>query len=96
MDIHDRLEAALDLLLCDADELTEDVEAKERAARNATDTSKGRSKKRKREANIADEDFDKRLEKLVQASRSGGSMPRGDQYRHLNTPPPQPGNFTIS
>lgn len=95
MDIRDRLEAALDFLLCDADELTEDVEAKGKAARKASDTSKGRGKKRKRDAKITDEDFNKRLDKLVQASRVGGSMPRGAQYRQLHTPPPQTGNVPV-
>lgn len=95
MDIRDRLEEALDFLLCDAEQLTEDVEARERSAprqSHRADPTKrrGSSKKRKREADITDEDFDKRLSKLVQAARSGGGMPRGDQYRLLHTPQIQP------
>ena len=74
MSIHDRLEEALDLL----ENLTADVEARERErtahthTHRAGDDTKRSGKKRKREADITHEDFDKRLFKLVQGARSGG------------------------
>jgi FtsZ-interacting cell division protein YlmF len=92
MTIIEKLEAALDFLYHDDDEWTETVEAREherRAHANAEEVRR-RDKKRKREADITDVDFDKRLSKLVQAARSGGGMPRGDQYRLLHTPQLQP------
>ena len=104
MSIHDRLEEALDLLLRDSEDLTADVEARERERTAHThshrrgDGTQRSGKKRKREADITYEDFDKRLFKLVQAARSGGGTPRGDQYRLLHTPQiqPPPGAHTTS
>lgn len=88
MDTIEKLEEALELLLRDGEELTEQVEAREREAQS-------RGKKRKREADISDEDFDKRLHKLVHAARCGGGMPRGDQYRLVHTPQVQPPPGTL-
>lgn len=99
MNIHDKLEEALDFLLHDAEELTEDVEAKElqKTSHSHRGEATKRSKKRKREADVIDEDFDKRLSKLVQAARSGSGMPRGDLYRLLHTPQMQacPGDTIV-
>jgi hypothetical protein len=92
MNIIEKLEAALDFLYRGDEELTETVEARERerSAHTHTGEANRHKKKRKREADISDVDFDKRLSKLVQAARSGGGMPRGDQYRLLHTPQMQP------
>lgn len=85
MDIHEKLEQALDLLFHDVENAADDgvfglqhVHSPERPTGKPS-----RSKKRKREGpqSVFEEDFHKRLSMLVEAARSGGGKPRGDQYR---------------